>query len=383
MGESDRVGATLGGKYRLKRMLGAGSMGAVYEAEHIEIGKRLAIKLMSDAYAENPEIAARFRREARSASAVESDYIVQIFDFGDEPGLGLYMAIELLEGEDLETRIVREGHLDPGVVTTIGYQVARGLAKAHAAGVIHRDLKPANIFLTTRDDGSLLAKILDFGISKVQDSKITAVGITVGTPQYMSPEQVGALRDIDGRTDVWSLAAVLYEALSGTSAIPDADTPYEIMMSILKGRIPPLRDIAPWVPEQIADVVHGGLVRERERRIPDAATYASYLAAVCPPTSGSHRFSLPEVPAFVLPKFAPDDRRDPISDIPVSIAFDPAQHVVEQEEEEAPQTMRDPAMILRMDQVATPGTVPPPSTLDENVEVFDRSLLVAPKRAKK
>jgi serine/threonine-protein kinase len=375
MGESDRVGATLGGKYRLKRLLGTGSMGAVYEAEHIAIGKRLAIKLMNDAYVEQADIAERFRREARAASAVESDYIVQIFDFGQEPGLGLYMAIELLEGEDLETRIAREGPMDPGVVMTIGYQVARGLAKAHAAGVIHRDLKPANIFLTTRDDGSLLAKILDFGISKVTvDREITAVGLTVGTPQYMSPEQAGALRDIDGRTDIWSLAAVLYEALTGKPAIPDKDTPYEIMMTIVKGGIAPLHEIAPWVPQPIADVVHGGLVRERERRIPDAATYASYLAAACPNVSGSGRMSLPEIPAYVY------EREEPISEIPLSIAYDPAGAAAE--EEEAPQTMRDPAMLLRMDQVAVPGTVPPPSTIDENVEVFDRSVLVAPKRAK-
>ena len=161
------LGERVAGKYQLKRLLGSGSMGAVYEGVHVDIGKRLAIKLIHPEFGDSPEVVGRFRREARAASAVESDYIVQIFDFGRDDALGLYMVIEYLEGEDLETRLGRERWIGERDAVIIGVQVARGLAKAHAAGIIHRDLKPANIFLTERDeDGSTLAKILDFGISK-------------------------------------------------------------------------------------------------------------------------------------------------------------------------------------------------------------------------
>ena len=161
------LGARVVGKYELKRLLGSGSMGAVYEGLHVDIGKRLAIKLIHPEFGDSPEAIGRFRREARAASAVESDHIVQIYDFGRDETLGLYMVIEYLEGEDLESRLVRERWISERDTASIGVQVARGLAKAHGAGIIHRDLKPANIFLTRRDDDDyVLAKILDFGISK-------------------------------------------------------------------------------------------------------------------------------------------------------------------------------------------------------------------------
>ena len=162
------MGERVAGKYELKRVLGTGAMGAVYEGVHVDIGKRLAIKLIHPEFCESLEVVARFRREARAASAVESEYIVQIYDFGRDDRLGLYMVIEYLEGEDLEARLARERWISEKDTATIGLQVARGLAKAHAAGIVHRDLKPANVFLTERDDGSILAKILDFGISKFE-----------------------------------------------------------------------------------------------------------------------------------------------------------------------------------------------------------------------
>ncbi|HEX3344152.1 MAG TPA: serine/threonine-protein kinase [Polyangiaceae bacterium] len=223
------LGERVAGKYELKRLLGSGSMGAVYEGVHIDLGKRLAIKLIHPEFGESAEVVARFRREARAASAVESDYIGQIFDFGRDEALGLYMVIEYLEGEDLESRLQRERWIGELDAATIGLQVARGLAKAHAAGIIHRDLKPANIFLTKRDDGSVLAKILDFGISKFEPERgpvsiveptLTAHGTTLGTPQYMSPEQCEGKVALDVRTDVWSLCTVLYEMIAGEPASP-------------------------------------------------------------------------------------------------------------------------------------------------------------------
>ncbi len=292
---SPRVGALLAGKYRLKRLIGGGSMGAVYEGTHVEIGKRVAVKLMNAEFMDSPEIVARFRREARAASAVESDYIVQVFDAGKDDDFGVFMVTELLSGEDLEGRIQREGRLDTASAVLIAYQAARGLAKAHGAGVVHRDLKPANVFLTFRDDDSLLVKILDFGISKVtiddgpkstMDGNLTKVGMAIGTPQYMSPEQAQAMTNVDARTDIWSLAAVLYEALAGVPAFPETGSLFDVMLSIVRDDVPPLTRVAPWVPEAVAQVVHAALVRDRAKRIPDAMTFAQRLLQAYPEAAG-------------------------------------------------------------------------------------------------
>jgi serine/threonine-protein kinase len=285
------LGELVAGKYELRRLLGAGSMGAVYEGVHVDLGKRLAIKLIRPEFCESAEVVARFRREARAASAVESDYIVQIYDFGRDEALGLYMVIEYLEGEDLETRLAREKWVEVREAASIGLQVARGLARAHAAGIIHRDLKPANIFVTRRDDGSVLAKILDFGISKLDpgtsgsdgaEPTLTAVGVTLGTPQYMSPEQCDGKLALDGRTDVWALCAVLYEMLAGEPAVEDTGGHVATMARVVREDLKPLGPRAPWVPAKLARVVDEGLARRRENRIPDATTVAGRLLEAYP-----------------------------------------------------------------------------------------------------
>jgi serine/threonine protein kinase len=296
-----RIGERVAGKYELEGLLGAGAMGAVYECVHVELGKRLAIKLLRPELFGSPEIMARFRREARAASAIESEHIAQIFDFGRDERLGLYMVIEYLRGEDLEARLARERWIEAREAAAIAWQVARGLARAHEAGVIHRDLKPANVFLTRRDDGSLLAKILDFGISKLEPAKwvspseealqgeptLTEIGTTLGTPQYMSPEQCRGAGGLDGRTDVWSLCAVLYEMLAGQPAISDAGGFVAAMQRIVAKDVRPLADLAPWVPEPLARVVHAGLTRDREARLRDVATLADRLLDACP-EAGEH-----------------------------------------------------------------------------------------------
>jgi serine/threonine-protein kinase len=201
------------------------------------------------------------------------------------------MVIEYLVGEDLEGRILRERWIDETDVATIGIHVARGLAKAHAAGIVHRDLKPANIFLTRRDDGSLLAKILDFGISKFDgisgggstaEPDITACGTTLGTPQYMSPEQCTGKVPLDGRTDVWSLCAVLYELLAGEPAVSDAGGHIAMMQRIVREDIAPLRRRGSWVSPALARVIDAGLLRDREARIRDASTLAAKLHEAYP-----------------------------------------------------------------------------------------------------
>jgi serine/threonine-protein kinase len=288
------VPGTIIDKYRLVQLVGSGAMGVVYEAVHVAIGKRVAIKLLHPAYADEPDVTARFLREASTVARIESDYIIQCFDVGESPEYGLYMILEYLEGEDLQRHLLRQAPVDPSMVVTIGHHVASGLAKAHAAGVIHRDLKPANVFLTTRrDDDTLRAKVLDFGIATLMHAesraghRITGPGISLGTPQYMSPEQVlGA--PLDARSDVWSLAMVLYECLRGEAPFADRDH-VDLMMAITRGEIPPLRHVAPWVPRALADVIHAGLVRDCEQRIPSAAALAQSLIEAHPagqPVSG-------------------------------------------------------------------------------------------------
>jgi len=286
-----RIGAVLEGKYELTRLHGRGAFGAVFEGQNIELGKRVAVKLIEPQFVKHPEVIARFRVEARAASRVESEHIVQVFDVGHDPEHGLFMVMELLAGEDLADRLDREFKLSPAVAVHIAAQAARGLAKAHAVGVIHRDLKPANIFLVTREDGSLLVKLVDFGISKIlseepkPDGKegraLTRVGTVVGTPNYMSPEQARGL-PVDGRTDVWSLGAVLYEMLSGAPCYAH-DLPYEeTIIAIATAPEPRILDVAPWVPAEVAAVVDKALTRDLSERIPDCATMAEMLSSAMP-----------------------------------------------------------------------------------------------------
>ncbi len=242
------IGAVLDGKYAIRRLIGRGGMGAVYEGEHLAIGRRVAIKLIDREHSKNEETAARFRREARAAGRVESSHIVHVFDVGNDPTFGVYLVMEYLKGEDLRRKLDRVEKLDPAFAADLAHQTARGLAKAHAAGVIHRDLKPANVFLCARDDDRPTVKIVDFGVSKLisrgltdaDKRAITRAGVTMGSPQYMSPEQVQG-QEVDARTDVWALGAVLYEMVAGRPAYPLLDSYEPTVLAIVLPEPPPLR----------------------------------------------------------------------------------------------------------------------------------------------
>jgi serine/threonine protein kinase len=303
------VGTTIADKYLVKRLLGEGGMGSVFEGENVELGKRVAIKVIAPMFAGSPDIAERFRREARAASKVESDNIVDVFDVGTDPVAGLFMVMEMLSGEDLSVRLEREKRLDPSLVVGIGIQVARALAKAHTAGVIHRDLKPANLFLIARDDDALAVKILDFGISKLTtDARsparsdppraLTRAGAVIGTAQYMSPEQAQGL-PVDLRTDVWSLGAVLYELLAGVPAYPPMETYEQTIIQIVTRLPTPIAAVAPWVPAELAAVVHAALTPEISARLPDCGALAKRLLALTADTGA--RASLAGTPQPPLP----------------------------------------------------------------------------------
>jgi serine/threonine protein kinase len=293
---SSLVGLAVGGKYEVRRVLGIGGMGVVCEAVHLDLGKKVAIKLIDKTMKESELIVARFRREAFALGQIQSEHIVDVFDVGADARVGLYMVMEHLPGEDLQTRLEREKRLDVTTAVMVGHQMARGLEKAHAAGVIHRDLKPANVFLTTRDNGSLLVKLLDFGVSKllndVGGARITGSGAPIGTPLYMSPEQAEGKDDTDGRADIWSLGAVLYEALAGKPPFADRGSYHGTIVGILTSRATLLHDAAPWVPVEVAKVVDAMLVHDRDARIKDAAAVTKRLLeaypTVLPDGTGRH-----------------------------------------------------------------------------------------------
>lgn len=293
---SSLVGLAVGSKYEVRRVLGAGGMGVVCEAVHADLGKRVALKLIDKTMKESELIVARFKREARALGQIRSEHIVEVFDVGHDTRVGLYMVMEHLRGEDLQTRIERDKRLDVQTGVMIAHQIARGLAKAHAAGVVHRDLKPANVFLTTRDNGQLLVKLLDFGVSKLLadegGARITGSGAPIGTPLYMSPEQAEGRDDTDARADIWSLGAVLYEALAGAPPFPDRGSYHGTIVGILTSRPKLLHDAAPWVPAPLAGVVDAMLVHDRTARIKDAETVTKRLLeaypAVLPDGTGRH-----------------------------------------------------------------------------------------------
>jgi serine/threonine-protein kinase len=289
------VGKVVKGRYALKRLIGEGGMGAVYEGEHIEIGRRLAVKLVHSGHARNPEIAARLKQEARATGTIESEHVVQVFDAGDDEELGLFIAMELLTGEDLEKTLSVQKRLAPKLAGQIAAQAARGLAKAHANGVVHRDLKPANVFLCEHEDGAVQVKLVDFGIAKlVRDAteadgsqKLTRVGRVIGTPQYMSPEQAQGLDTVDARTDVYSLGAVLYEMIVGEPPIAELATYEQTILRIVTRPAPRISEKMPNVDPKLDQLVADMMAADPGARPPDMRAVRARLAAVFQSSDGS------------------------------------------------------------------------------------------------
>ena len=230
-------GMLLAGRYRIERELGRGAMGAVYVVTHVNTGATLALKVMLDSLFLEEDRAERFRREARAASLVRSDHVVRITDADTAPELGgaPFLVMDLLEGENLDQRIERDGPLSPAETIAVMRDIGRALDRAHDAGVVHRDLKPENIFLQRRDDGTTTVKLLDFGISKImQDDSLASSsgGAILGTPLYMAPEQVRSGTQVGPATDVWSVGMLAVEMLTGESYWK-APTAFDLMMAIV------------------------------------------------------------------------------------------------------------------------------------------------------
>jgi len=275
------IGTTVVGKYRVDRLIGRGGMGAVFQATNLAIGKRVALKFLDHDAARNGEACLRFQREAEAASMAESAHIVQIFDSGvSEAGLP-FLVMELLTGEDLRARLRRERRLSVPLALGIVSQILRALLRAHEAGIVHRDLKPDNVFLCARDDDPSFVKIVDFGISKVARARsadtLTSRGTVLGTAFYMSPEQAQSFSDIDGRTDLFSVGALLFEMLCGHP--PHSGRTYEaVLIAICTNDAVDVRTQAPDVPEPVAKIVSRALERDRARRFQTAAEFLSAIA---------------------------------------------------------------------------------------------------------
>lgn len=217
------VGFVIAGKYRVTGELGRGGMASVYEAENVDIGKRVAIKVLAAELTSSTIVVERFLREARAVAAIRSPYICDVYDSGRLEDGRPFLVLELLEGESLYERMVRQGQIDVETTVQVMAQACRGLIRAHAAGIVHRDLKPENIFVTKDEEGGLLAKILDFGLAKfyapveegTEQARLTRDGAVFGTPAYMSPEQVRGQGAVDARADLWALGCITFECLTG------------------------------------------------------------------------------------------------------------------------------------------------------------------------
>jgi serine/threonine protein kinase len=279
------VGSTVAQKYRVERLLGRGGMGAVFSATNTAIGKRVALKFLTREAARDRDAASRFQREARAASVAESEHIVHVFDEGLSDDGHPFLVMELLVGEDLRSRLERETRLGVGTAVAIASQILRGLMRAHGAGLVHRDLKPDNVFLCRRDDGSLLVKLVDFGISKLSQKTtpdtLTQRGAVIGTAHYMSPEQVQAPESVDPRADLYGVGAILFEALSGRS--PHEASSYEaVLVAICTRDAPDVRALRPDVREPLAQVIARALSRDREARFQSAEEFLTALTRAEP-----------------------------------------------------------------------------------------------------
>ena len=301
------LGVTLGGRYKILRLLGEGGMGGVYEAEDMQAGRRVAIKVIHrHVFGRDPKLLERFHREARAAAAIDSEHVVRLHGSGtDEPTDAPFIVMELLDGEDLRSVLRRVKRLTVDASLRIVAQILRALEKAHAARVIHRDIKPANVLLASVPP-RIVVKLLDFGIAKLlanngeeEPATLTATHDIVGTPVYMSPEQTRGLKNIDFRSDIWSVGMVLYRCLAGR---PGYDVPGSLaafIAAVVAGPPEPLVSVAPWVPVEVARVVHRALAMNPAERYPTAAEMLADVEALLP---GGAEIGEPDLVAFEPPE---------------------------------------------------------------------------------
>jgi len=295
-------GDVVAGRYRVERTIAVGGMGVVVAAKHEDLDKPVALKILRPEILGDETAVTRFTREARIAAKLQNEHVARVFDVGTTESGVPYMAMELLRGLDMQQLVDAHGPLS--VTDTVDYalQALEAIAEAHAQGIVHRDLKPSNIFIAQRSDGSNTVKVLDFGISKGNtgihapaDAKITNSRSIIGSPGYMSPEQMRSASGVDGRTDLWSLGVILYEVLTGEMLFK-GETVGAIMIDILQAPIQPLSERRSDVPAELDRVILKCLERDQDKRWADAAELAHALA---PFGSSWSRISVERVSALL------------------------------------------------------------------------------------
>ena len=279
------VGAVLAGRYGVKSRIGEGGMGLVYEGLHRDIDKQVAIKVLRDDLSRRPEVVARFRQEAKSASRIGHENIVDISDFGETTRGASYFVMEFLDGEDLANVLGRDVTVDADRACAIVLQCCRALSATHAKGIVHRDIKPENIFLTKRDGVDDFVKIVDFGIAKMSDietdgapgRKLTKTGMIFGTPEYMSPEQAAG-KELDHRVDVYALGIILYECLAGSVPF-EGDTFMGVLTQHLFAELPPIEEFNPnaKVSRELELVIRKALAKDPDDRYQDTEELAEAI----------------------------------------------------------------------------------------------------------
>jgi len=281
---SMRLGTVLSGKYRLDELLGVGGMGAVYSSTHLELGRKMAIKTLHQAYVKDKTAWERFRLEARTAASIGHDNICEVFDFGETDDGSPYLVMPVLKGCNF-SEFLKNDALPMETLVDIMCQTLSALQAAHSEGIVHRDLKPDNIFITKVGDRQDFVKLLDFGISKIinagADTELTQTGVVMGTPNYLTPEQVKGSRDIDQRVDIYAIGVIMYKALTGRRPF-NGTTNSEIIYKIIYGALPTITSLNPNVPVELEKVVLKAMSRDSANRYLTAEDMRTALKELLP-----------------------------------------------------------------------------------------------------
>jgi serine/threonine-protein kinase len=296
-------GSVVAGKYRVEHLLGRGGMGIVVAAEHVDLRTRVALKFLSQEWSKHPVIVERFLREARACARLRSEHVCRVFDVARLDDGTPFLVLELLEGRDLLRALRADGPLDPATAAGYVIEACNALAEAHGVGIVHRDLKPANLFLARRDGGRSIVKVLDFGVAKAHDdndTSITATDNVVGSPAYMSPEQLRSAVFADARSDIWSLGVLLVELVSGKKPFDGVST---IDLALKITSEPPT--LSGEFPAALAGVAQRCLRKEPGERYQSVAELA---AALDPIARGmvATTFALPPQTLEIITPTAPD-----------------------------------------------------------------------------
>ena len=307
------VGTVLDQRYRIIKKIAEGGMGAVFEAEQIALGRRVAIKTLHAHLAKDEEMVGRFRREAMATTKIGHPNIVEVVDLGELSGGVLYLVLEFLEGRDLSRVLKAEGPLPIGRAVRILRQVVDGIGAAHQHGIVHRDLKPENVFLVEGRSQLDFVKVVDFGVSKIKDvsgvDSKTRTGTALGTPYYMAPEQAQGLKTVDHRADIYAIGVMLYRMLTGHYPFDDESYPM-LVIKICTEAPPPASTWRADIPDGLADLLDRTLAKDPGTRPADCAALANELRRYTTLDAPAAMTGAP-APVASKPRLLSTDRHDP------------------------------------------------------------------------